>query len=181
MIDTSSTITRSTLGYASATLCNGSFEDNSLDGWETNGAPSGTWPSTSNYSDGSYGLSFGSDSSYTMTISQDLSYITNGTYQFSIDVMGDTLSSNVYVYAKLNGVMVKTLAPLSAWGTWKTYSVTFTASLTDTVEVGFYISASGIWGYMDNAVLTRTDSQSSGSTTSLKNDLEDTSFDSYSN
>ena len=178
MIDTSSTITRSTLGYASATLCNGSFEDNSLDGWETNGASSTTWPSTSNYSDGSYGLSFGSDSSYTMTISQDLSYITNGTYQFSIDVMGNTLSSNVYVYAKVNGVEVKTLAPLSAWGTWKTYSVTFTASLNDTVEVGFYISASGIWGYMDNAVLTRTDSQSSGSTTSFTNDLEDTTFDS---
>ena len=120
----------------------------------------------------------GSNSSYTMTISQDLSYITNGTYQFSIDVMGDTLSSNVYVYAKVNGVEVKILAPLTAWGTWKTYSVTFTASLTDTVEVGFYISASGIWGYMDNAVLTRTDSQSSGSTTSFTNDLEDSTFDS---
>lgn len=178
-VDVSSAITRSTDGYASATLCNSSFEDVSLDGWVVNSAPDDTWPKDSYKSDGTYGLSFGSDSSYTLDLYQDISYITYGTYKFSLDVMGNSLTSNIYIYVSINGVKTTVSAPLTGWGSWKTYSVTFSATLEDRVEVGIYVNASGIWGYMDNAKLEKVDS-TSGTDVSFVNDLEDSTFDSYS-
>ncbi|RIA75834.1 arabinogalactan endo-1,4-beta-galactosidase [Anaeroplasma bactoclasticum] len=178
-VDVSSAITRSTDGYASATLCNSSFEDESLDGWVLRSSVDGTWPKKDYKNDGSYGLSFGSSSSYTLDLYQDISYITYGTYSFSLDVMGNILSSNIYIYVSINGVKTTVSAPLAGWDSWKTYTVTFSATLEDTVEVGFYVSASGIWGYIDNAKLERVDS-SSGTDVSFVNDIEDSTFDSYS-
>jgi hypothetical protein len=91
--------------------------------------------------------------------------------------MGNTLSSNIYIYVSINGVKTTVSSPLTGWDSWKTYSVTFSATLEDRVEVGIYVSADGIWGYIDNAKLERVDSNTN---VSFVNDLEDSTFDSYS-
>lgn len=176
MTDVSKTIVRSKDGYASSTLSNKSFEKGKLDGWTTSGDGKVNVKTTADdgngeASDGSYGLSFGSDSSYTFDVSQDISYYTRGTYTFTLDVMGNT-ETNARIYAKVNGVEVSTTqASLTGWDNWVTYSVSFSADFTDTVEVGFHIESSGVWGYVDNATLTKT------SDLVVKNQIENGTFE----
>ena len=170
MTDVSKTIVRSKDGYASSTLSNKSFEKGKFDGWTTSGTAE-TYINGNSTNDGSYALNFGSASSYTFDVSQDISYYTRGTYTFTLDVMGNT-ETNARIYAKVNGVEVSTTqASLTGWGNWVTYSVSFSADFTDTVEVGFHIESSGVWGYVDNATLTKT------SDLVVKNQIENGTFE----
>ena len=92
------------------------------------------------------------------TLEQD-ALIQPGTYKFAISIMGgDCGETDIYAYAKVDGVTVAT-APMTitTYGNWDTGVISgIQVAEGQTLTVGIYVrcAQAGAWGKIDDAALT---------------------------
>ena len=92
-------------------------------------------------------------------LEQKVEGLTDGTYKFSISIMGgDCGTTDIYAFVKINGEMVD-VAPLTinGYGNWDTGWIRgIQVKEGDEVIVGIYVKASGegngAWGKIDDAL-----------------------------
>ncbi len=147
-------------------LKNSSFEDGTDDFWTVNETGSanelyvekkGTDSLTGEWH---YHYWSAAQNSVEFTLEQTVEDLREGTYKFSISIMGgDSGTYEVYAYAKVNGETVGTDGmDITSYGNWDTGTVRDIAVRSgDTVTVGIYVkcsgSGSGAWGKIDDAML----------------------------
>ncbi|MGM9969243.1 MAG: arabinogalactan endo-1,4-beta-galactosidase [Anaeroplasma sp.] len=93
-------------------------------------------------------------------LEQNVEGLTTGKYKFTISIMGgDSGTSNIYSYVKINGEIIKTEAlKITSYGSWDTAVIKdIDYKSTDTIIVGIYVKCeganNGAWGKIDDALL----------------------------
>lgn len=147
-------------------LTNDSFESGNLDGWTlTEFGKANELFVENKVTDsltGNYHMHFWSATanSVEFTLEQEVNGLPQGTYKFSISIMGgDCGETDIYAYVKINGEIVAT-APMTinGYGNWDTGLITGITYLEgDIIVVGLYVkcqgSGNGAWGKIDDAML----------------------------
>lgn len=92
-------------------------------------------------------------------LEQELKDLTAGKYKFSMSIMGgDVGESNIYIYVKINGEVVKTQAmTITSYGNWDTQWIEdIVYDGTSTIVVGIHMecqgTGAGAWGKIDDAL-----------------------------
>lgn len=92
-------------------------------------------------------------------LEQQLTGLTAGKYKFSMSIMGgDVGESNIYIYVKINGEVVKTqVLTITSYGNWDTQWIEDIAyDGTSTIAVGIHVecqgTGGGAWGKIDDAL-----------------------------
>ncbi|MBR4071645.1 MAG: Ig-like domain-containing protein, partial [Clostridia bacterium] len=149
-------------------LKNSSFENGDLSGWSLNetgkadelfvedkitDSLSGTWH-----------MHFwsASQNSVEFSLEQNVSDLENGTYKYSISIMGgDCGDTEIYSYVKLNGEIINTCEmAITSYGNWDTSTINgIEYNEGDQISVGIYVKCSGegngAWGKIDDAMLNK--------------------------
>lgn len=149
-------------------LKNSSFENGDLSGWSLNetgkadelfvedkitDSLSGTWH-----------MHFwsASQNSVEFSLEQNVSDLENGTYKYSISIMGgDCGDTEIYSYVKLNGEIIDTCEMvITSYGNWDTSTINgIEYNEGDQISVGIYVKCSGegngAWGKIDDAMLNK--------------------------
>ena len=147
-------------------LVNYSFENGNLDGWTlTEHGKANELFVEDKITDsltGNWHMHFWSaaTNSVEFSLEQQVTDLSTGTYKFTMSIMGgDAGETDIYIYVKINGEIVKT-APLgiTTYGNWDTAVISgIDYQEGDTIVVGIYIkcqgAGNGAWGKIDDAML----------------------------
>jgi len=94
------------------------------------------------------------------TLEQEVTGLASGRYKFAMSIMGgDAGETDIYIYVKINGQIVKTQAlSITTYGNWDTAVISgVEINEGDVVTVGIYVkcqgTGNGAWGKIDDAML----------------------------
>lgn len=102
------------------------------------------------------------ENSINFNLEQEIKDLAEGTYQYSISIMGgDAGDTNIYSYVKVNGKVVETKeSKITTYNNWDTPTIkNITINNGDVLTIGIHVEcsgeASGAWGKIDDASLTK--------------------------
>ena len=102
------------------------------------------------------------ENSINFNLEQEINDLAEGTYQYSISIMGgDGGDTNIYSYVKVNGEVVETKeSKITTYNNWDTPTIkNITINNGDVLTIGIHVEcsgeASGAWGKIDDASLTK--------------------------